>query len=92
LYIKSSERAYLLILGISGRRLIIIDLRAVFCSILVVFLVILGLEAIEVALFSSQIVLSTSVRFNLCRFMLEDRRNSVVYTELGEINVKIIKS
>jgi hypothetical protein len=91
-YVGSSGRACLLISGILGRGLIMIGLRAVFCSILVVFLVILRLEAIEGAPFSSQIVLSTGVRFDLRRFMLEDRRNSVVYVELGEIHAKIIKS
>ena len=82
----------MLISGISGRGLITIGLRAVFCSVLAVFLVILGSEAAEGAPFSSQIVLGTGVRFDLRRFMLEDRRNSVVHAELGEINAKTIKS
>jgi hypothetical protein len=69
-----------------------IGLRAVFCSVLIVFLVIFGSEAAEGAPFSSQVVLGTGVRFDLRRIMLKDRRDSVVHAELGEINAKTIKS
>jgi hypothetical protein len=91
-YIGSSGRSYSLILGISGRGLIMIGLSAVCCSVLAVFLVIFGSEAAEGALFSSQIVLGTGVRFDLRGIMLEDRRNSVIHAELEEINAKTIKS
>jgi hypothetical protein len=57
---------------------VLIGLSAVFSSVRAVFLVILGSEAAEGALFSSHIVLGTGVRLDRRRAMLEDRPHSVV--------------
>jgi hypothetical protein len=62
----------------SGRGPTVIGLSAVFCSVLAVFLVILGSKDAEGAPFCSQGVLGTGVRFNLRRIMLTDRPYGVV--------------
>jgi hypothetical protein len=73
LYIESLERFFLLSLMLLERELITIGLSAVFCAVLAVFLVILGLEAADGAPFSSYVVLGTGVRSDRRRIMLEDR-------------------
>ena len=55
-----------------------IGLSAVFCTVRAVFLVILGSEAAEGALFSSHIVLGTGIRLDLRKLMFEDRPYGVV--------------
>ena len=76
-YVESSGRSFSSSSTVSERGPIAIDLNVVSCSVLTDFLVILGSKAVEEAPFSSQIVLDTDVRFDLCRVMFKDRSNGV---------------
>jgi hypothetical protein len=63
-------------------------LSAVFSSVRAVFLVIFGSEATEGAPFSSYIILSTGIRLERRRTMLEYRLFTWFHVELGEIGRK----
>jgi hypothetical protein len=78
LQVGSLGRSFSLSSMISRRELVIIGLSVVFWAVRVVFLVILGSEAAEGAPFSSQIILSISVRLDLRKIMVEDRPYGVI--------------
>jgi hypothetical protein len=78
---RSLKRSFSSSLRVSERRLIIIGLSAVLCSVLAVFLMILESEAAEGAPFSSHIIFGTDVRLDLRRIMLEDRLYDAVHSK-----------
>jgi hypothetical protein len=79
--VRSLGRSFSSSLRVSGRGPIAIGLSVVLCSVLAVFLMILGFKAAERSPFSSHIILDTGVRVDLCRIMLEDTSYSAVHSK-----------